>query len=105
MDEWLSLMKHADHIPTIGLCMIVKNETAVIESCLDSLRSLVDYELIEDTGSTDGTRQFIRAWLARNKMPSEVIEEPWRDFAYNRSCCNDRWSRTPMICPTERAPE
>ncbi len=98
-------MKHADHIPTIGLCMIVKNETAVIESCLDSLRSLVDYELIEDTGSTGGTRQFIRAWLARNNMPGEVIEEPWRDFADNRSCCNDRWTRTPMICPTERAPE
>ncbi len=78
-------MKHADHIPTIGLCMIVKNETAVIERCLDSVRPLVDYVLVEDTGSTDGTQQLIRDWLARNETPGAVIEEPWRDFAYNRS--------------------
>lgn len=95
-------MNHADHIPTIGLYMIVNNETAVIGRCLDSLRSLVDYELIEDTGSTDGTQQFIRAWLAKNNMPGEVIEEPWRDCAYDRSCCNDRWPRLPMIGPKER---
>src|SRR4051812_41296350 len=70
---------------SIGLCMIVKNETAVIERCLDSVRPLVDYVLIEDTGSTDGTQQLIREWLAKNNMPGEVIDEPWRDFAYNRS--------------------
>jgi glycosyltransferase involved in cell wall biosynthesis len=70
---------------TIGLCMIVKNETAVIERCLDSVRLLVDYVLVEDTGSTDGTQQLIRDWLAKNHMAGEVIEEPWRDFAYNRS--------------------
>lgn len=65
--------------------MIVKNETAVIERCLDSARPLVDYVLIEDTGSSDGTQQLIRDWLAKNEMPGEVIDEPWRDFASNRS--------------------
>ncbi len=78
-------MNAADHIPTIGLCMIVKNETGVITRCLDSVRPLVDYVLIEDTGSTDGTQELIRDWLAKNNVPGEVIEEPWRDFAYNRS--------------------
>lgn len=71
--------------PRVGLCMIVKNESAIIERCLNSLRGFVDYVLVEDTGSTDGTQELIRGWLARNDVPGEVIEEPWRDFAYNRS--------------------
>ena len=70
---------------TIGLCMIVKNESKVITRCLDSVRPLVDYVMIEDTGSTDGTQQLITGWLERAAMPGMVIEEPWRDFAYNRS--------------------
>ncbi len=43
-------------MPTIGLCMIVKNEAHVITRCLDSVCPLVDHVLIEDTGSTDATR-------------------------------------------------
>jgi glycosyltransferase involved in cell wall biosynthesis len=70
---------------TIGLCMIVKNEAHVILRCLESARPLVDYVLIEDTGSTDGTQAIIREWLDRVGMPGEVYDEPWRDFAYNRS--------------------
>jgi glycosyltransferase involved in cell wall biosynthesis len=71
--------------PRVGLCMIVKNESAIIERCLDSLRGFLDYVLVEDTGSTDGTQELIRGWLARNSVPGEVVEEPWRDFAYNRT--------------------
>lgn len=70
---------------SIGLCMIVKNEAAVIVRCLDSVRPMIDYVLIEDTGSTDGTQDIIRQWLDSNGLTGEVIDEPWRDFAYNRS--------------------
>ncbi|WP_338699206.1 glycosyltransferase [Bradyrhizobium sp. 26S5] len=70
---------------SIGLCMIVKNEAAVILRCLDSVRPMIDYMLIEDTGSTDGTQAVIRQWLDENGLAGEVIDEPWRDFAYNRS--------------------
>ena len=34
---------------TISLCMIVKNEEAVLARCLDSVRDLVDEIIIEDT--------------------------------------------------------
>lgn len=74
-----------DRVKTIGLCMIVKDESHVIERCLDSVRPLIDYVLVEDTGSTDGTQQLIRDWLARENIPGKVIEEPWQNFAYNRS--------------------
>src|SRR5262249_13667632 len=65
--------------------MIVKDEAHVILRCLASVRPLVDYVLIEDTGSTDGTPEIIGAYLRDNGIRGVVIEEPWRDFAYNRS--------------------
>src|SRR5271165_1256421 len=74
---------------TIGVCMIVKNEARVITRCLDSVRPLVDYVLVEDTGSTDGTQELVRDWMRRNFMPGLVVEEPWQDFAYNRSHAMD----------------
>jgi glycosyltransferase involved in cell wall biosynthesis len=70
---------------TIGLCMIVKDEAHVILRCLTSVRPLIDYALIVDTGSNDGTQEVIRNYLAQAAIPGEVIKEPWRDFAYNRS--------------------
>ncbi|MBV8661787.1 MAG: glycosyltransferase family 2 protein, partial [Hyphomicrobiales bacterium] len=70
---------------SIGLCMIVKNESHVIARCLDSVRPLVDYVLIEDTGSSDGTQELVRNWLREHDVAGEVIEEPWLDFGYNRS--------------------
>ena len=69
----------------IGLCMIAKNESHVILRCLESVRPLVDYVLIEDSWSTDGTKTIVREWLDRVGLPGEVYDEPWRDFAYNRS--------------------
>jgi glycosyltransferase involved in cell wall biosynthesis len=70
---------------TIGLCMIVKNETKMIRRCLQSTLPLVDYIFVVDTGSTDGTQQMIRDFLAAHGVGGTVIDEPWRDFAYNRS--------------------
>jgi glycosyltransferase involved in cell wall biosynthesis len=72
-------------VKTIGLCMIVKNESHVISRCLESARRLVDYVLIEDTGSTDDTKAIIHAFLDRENLPGEIFDEPWRDFAHNRS--------------------
>jgi glycosyltransferase involved in cell wall biosynthesis len=74
----------------IGLCMIVKNEAHVMRRCLDSVRPLLDYVLVEDTGSTDGTQGVIRAWLAETGMAGEVIDEPWQDFAFNRTHALER---------------
>ncbi|MFZ3471539.1 glycosyltransferase [Streptomyces sp. 4.24] len=69
--------------PTICLCMIVKNEAAVIERCLDSVRDLIDTWVISDTGSTDGTQDLVREAL--RGIPGELHEEPWTNFGHNRS--------------------
>lgn len=41
---------------TITLCMIVKNEEAVLERCLNCIKEIVDEIVIIDTGSTDRTK-------------------------------------------------
>lgn len=63
--------------------MIVKNESSVIERCLDSVRDLIDTWVISDTGSTDGTQDLIRDAL--RGIPGELHEEPWENFGHNRS--------------------
>ncbi|MDE6916616.1 MAG: glycosyltransferase family 2 protein [Lachnospiraceae bacterium] len=40
-----------------SLCMIVKDEAAVLRDCLDSLKDIMDEIIIVDTGSTDDTRK------------------------------------------------
>jgi len=70
---------------TITLCMIVKNESHVIERCLASVLPVIDHWVIVDTGSTDGTQQKIRDFFDRNGIDGELHEIPWKDFGYNRS--------------------
>lgn len=68
---------------TICLNMIVKNEAKVIKRCLASVKGMIDYWVISDTGSTDGTQEIIREFLY--DVPGELMERPWVDFAYNRN--------------------
>ncbi len=42
---------------TISLCMIVKNEEAVLDRCLSSVADLMDEIVIVDTGSADRTKE------------------------------------------------
>ncbi|WP_204848498.1 glycosyltransferase family 2 protein [Rhodopila globiformis] len=84
-------------MPTIGLCMIVRNEAHVIENCLNSMRPVIDFVLIEDTGSTDGTQDIVRRWLAANNLPGLVFEQPWQDFATNRTSALERLRQVAAI--------
>jgi tetratricopeptide (TPR) repeat protein len=68
---------------TIALCMIVRDEAAVIERCLASARPFLDGWVICDTGSTDGTPERIEAALSG--IPGELHRHEWHDFGANRS--------------------
>lgn len=52
-------------MPTISLCMIVKDEEAHIARCLDSVADLVDEIIVVDTGSTDRTVEIVSAYPAQ----------------------------------------
>ena len=69
----------------IGLSMIVKNESKIIKRCLDSVKPIIDYVCIHDTGSSDDTVKIIKEWLKENKILGEVKKETWKNFAFNRT--------------------
>jgi len=66
--------------PTITLCMIVKDETHIIEQCLKSIASYVDRYDITDTGSTDGTQELIKKTMEELGVPGEVHQSDWKGF-------------------------
>lgn len=49
----------------ISVCMIVKNEEAVLERCLNSLQGIWDELIIVDTGSTDKTKEIAARYTDR----------------------------------------
>ena len=69
----------------IALCMIVKDEAKTIIPCLASAILLVDHVFVVDTGSTDDTKDVIGNFLAKTGVPYDIMNEPFRDFAYNRT--------------------
>src|SRR6187399_76861 len=73
----------SDGRPSVCLTMIVKDETAVIERCLRSVRPFIDCWSIVDTGSTDGTQRLLASALA--ELPGKLHERPWKDFGHNRT--------------------
>ena len=64
---------------TVALCMIVRDEAAILERCLASVASSVDAMVIVDTGSTDGTDQIALDYGAH------VWHEPWKNFGATRT--------------------
>lgn len=50
---------------SISLCMIVKNEEAVLKRCLDSIADLMDEIIIVDTGSTDRTKEIAADYTSK----------------------------------------
>lgn len=67
----------------ICLNMIVKNESKVIQRALATVKPIIDYWIIIDTGSTDGTQQIIQEFM--KDIPGELHEKPWKNFEYNRN--------------------
>ncbi|WBY64304.1 MAG: Glycosyl transferase family 2 [Thermocaproicibacter melissae] len=65
---------------TVSVCMIVKNEEAVLARCLDSLKGIGDEIVIADTGSTDRTKEIAARYT------DKVYDFPWNeDFAAARN--------------------
>ena len=75
-----------------ALClnMIVKNEMANLERCLTAVADHIDCWVIGDTGSTDGTQDFIRSFFAARNIPGELHSFPFVNFAQARNEALDR---------------
>ena len=57
--------------PTLSLCMIVKNEEAMLPRCLKSVKYYVDEIIVVDTGSKDNTIGIAQQFDAK------IYSHPW----------------------------
>ncbi len=70
---------------SISLCMIMKNESKVLERCLTGVRGLVSEIIIADTGSTDNSIKLAES------LGAKVFSIPWTDdFAAARNAAIER---------------
>lgn len=74
---------------TFSLCMIVKNEEAVLDRCLSSFEGLFDEIIIVDTGSSDRTKEIAA------KYTNKIYDYCWiddfaaaRNFAFSKATCD-----------------
>ena len=67
----------------ICLCMIVCNESHIIARALRSVRAIIDYWVICDTGSVDSTPVEILTSLSG--IPGELHRIAWVNFGHNRT--------------------
>jgi tetratricopeptide (TPR) repeat protein len=72
-------------VSALCLNMIVKNEKANIERCLAAVAPYVSCWIIGDTGSTDGTQDFIRSYFSARGIPGELHEFPFHNFEQARN--------------------
>jgi len=61
------------------ICMnaMVANESKVILRMLESCYQYIDYWVVQDNGSTDGTQDLIRNFFAEKGIPGYLYETEW----------------------------
>lgn len=80
---------------TLCLAMIVKNEGHVIGRALASCAAYIDAWVICDTGSADATREIVQETL--QGIPGHLYDDPWVDFAHNRTLSIQRAAELSLI--------
>ena len=70
----------------IIMITMFKNEAPVLKRMLESCLPYVDYYVMQNNGSTDGSDEIAKQFLVDNKLSGEVYvcEEGWKGFGWNR---------------------
>ena len=91
----------------MALSMIVKNENHEhFRECLESVYKYIDYWIIADNGSTDGTQEFVKEFFKEKGIDGELHEVEWVSFGHNRTealqLCDGKAEYTIMIDADDR---
>jgi len=62
-----------------------KNEAGIITRMLESVYKHIDYYVIQDNGSTDGTPDIIKNFFEEKGIPGVIYFTPWVNFGHNRN--------------------
>ena len=70
----------------IVMIAMFKNEAKVLRNMLDSVTNYIDYFVIQNNGSTDGSDEIVRQWAADTGIQGVLydVEEGWIGFGWNR---------------------
>ncbi len=76
-------------MPKLCLNMIVRNEAARIERCLNSVLPHICAAVIVDTGSTDDTIYLLERKFVANDIPYQIEKRPFINFEQARNAALD----------------
>jgi glycosyltransferase involved in cell wall biosynthesis len=70
----------------IAMIAMFKNEARGLPTMLESCKPYVDYYVMQNNGSTDGSDEIAKNFLKDNNLPGVVydVEEGWVGFGWNR---------------------
>ena len=70
----------------IVMTAMFKNEASVMQKMLESCYKHIDFWVVQDNGSTDGTDNIVKDFFAEKKIPGYYyqVEEGWVGFGWNR---------------------
>lgn len=70
----------------IVMITMFRNESAVIRRMLESCYQYIDYYVIQNNGSTDGTQEIVEDFFKDKNIPGIIYncEEGWQGFGWNR---------------------
>jgi len=97
--DLMPLIQAKSKNPKYKVClnMIVKNESKIIVRLIETVKDVIDYYIISDTGSTDNTISLIKRTMKKYKIPGEVPEVPWKNFSHNRQAALEYAYMNPEI--------
>lgn len=70
----------------IAMISMFRNEADNIGSMLESVAPYIDYWVLQDNGSTDGTADVVREFFNKHPIPGHLyqVAEGWKGFGWNR---------------------
>ena len=77
-------------MPKLALNFICKDESHCILSMLNSVKTITDLIVCNDTGSTDGTQEVIKNFGIENNIPTFVFERQFDNFENSRNHAMDK---------------
>jgi len=84
----------------IVMITMFKNESRVLQRMLESCKPHVDFYVMQNNGSTDGSDEIAKQFLLDNKLSGVVyeVEEGWKGFGWNRDHLIQYCQRTDHGC-------
>jgi len=61
-----------------------KNEAETVLRMLESCYKYIDYWVIQDNGSTDGTQDLVQNFMNEKGIPGVLYSTEWKNFGWNR---------------------